>query len=101
MKVANLTDVKNDLSRYVDQVRRGERVRILVRGLPVADIVPAGTGSEELEGDLEEAELTELERRGVLHRGPGGVPAELRRPGPRVKGGDAVRVLLDERRRAR
>ena len=43
MKVANLADVKNDLSRFVAQVRRGGRVRILVRGVPAADLVPVGS----------------------------------------------------------
>ncbi len=38
MKVVNLSEAKNNLSRYVEQARRGERVRILVRGVPVAQL---------------------------------------------------------------
>ncbi len=99
MKVANLTDAKNDLSRLVERARRGERVRILVRGVPAADLVAVEVGSGEAGG--EEAELAELEKRGVIRRGAGGVPAALTRPGPRVKGGRAIAALLDERRRGR
>jgi prevent-host-death family protein len=40
MEVADLTEVKNNLSRYIDQVQQGVRVRILVHGVPVADLVP-------------------------------------------------------------
>ena len=101
MRVANLTDAKNDLSRLVERVRRGERVRILVRGVPAADLVPVGSGAAPADQGGEEAELAELERRGVIRRGSGRVPASLAGPGPRVKGGSAVAALLDERRRGR
>jgi prevent-host-death family protein len=97
MKMASLTDVKNDLSRYVEQVRRGGRVRILVRGVPVADLVPAGSGAPR-DASQEDAELADLERRGIVRRGTGAFPRELDGPGPRVKGGDAVATLLDDRR---
>ena len=100
MKVANLTDAKNDLSRLVERARRGERIRILVRGVPAADLVPVEAGAAGGDDD-EEAELADLERRGVIRRGVGGMPASLARPGPRVKGGRAVAVLLDDRRRGR
>ena len=59
MRVANLAEVKNSLSRYVAQVRRGGTVRILVRGVPVADLVPVESRDESGAGD---AELAELER---------------------------------------
>jgi prevent-host-death family protein len=99
VKVANLTDVKDELSRYVEYVRRGERVRILVRGTPVADLVPV---SEQAEGPGEEwtdEELSDLERKGVIRRGSGPFPAELLKPGPAVKGADAVGALIEERAR--
>ena len=87
MKSANLSDVKNDLSRFVDLVRRGERVRILVHGVPAADLVPVETGGE----------LSELERQGIVRRGIGGWPKELDLPGPRVPGDSGVAALLRDR----
>jgi prevent-host-death family protein len=88
VKVANLTEVKDELSRYVEYVRRGERVRILIRGTPVADLVPVGEQAEEAEEPGEgwtNEELSDLERKGVVRRGSGTVPAELSKPGPAVK----------------
>jgi prevent-host-death family protein len=99
MKVAKLADVKNDLSRYVAQVRRGARVRILVRGVPAADLVPIETHASASEGD--DHELDELERLGLVRRGRGLAARELReleRPGPRVRGLRAVAGLIEERR---
>lgn len=101
MKTANLSDVKNDLSRYVDHVRRGGRVRILVRGLPAADIVPVEEGTEKGGDGATDAELRDLERRGVIRRGTPRFPRELDKPGPRVRGGAAVRAVIEERRAGR
>jgi prevent-host-death family protein len=92
MRVANLSDVKNDLSRYVDHVKRGGRVRILVRGLPAADIVPV-----EDEPAGWSAEEDDLERRGLIRRGKPGVARELLRAGPRVNVKRLRRALDDER----
>ena len=97
MRMVNLAKVKDELSRHVDYVRQGGRVRILVRGKAVADLVPIGPD----EGD-DDGEVAELEREGVVRRGLRGPwPRGLDRPGPRVRGVSAVAVLLDERARGR
>ncbi|MCI0574550.1 MAG: type II toxin-antitoxin system prevent-host-death family antitoxin [Myxococcaceae bacterium] len=99
MKVANLSDVKNDLSRYVAQVRRGERVRILVRGVAVADLVPVEKAGGEV--GWGESELRELERQGILRRNEQRMDdSELNKPGPTLKkGADAVSAIIEERRK--
>jgi prevent-host-death family protein len=87
MRVAKLSDVKNDLSWYVAQVRRGGSVRILVRGVPVADLVPIVSGAEQ---GADDAELAELEKLGLARRGSAldaRTERELEQPGPRVKQG--------------
>jgi prevent-host-death family protein len=94
MRVAPLSKVKDELSRYVEMARRGERIRILVRGVPAADLVPAEAAEDE---DLE---LAELERMGVIRCGKGGIDPELDRPGPKVRG-DAVALFLRMRREGR
>src|SRR5256885_12748032 len=81
MAAAKLSDVKNDLSRYVARARRGERIRILVRGVPVAEIGPIESARDG--DDDEEARLADLERRGVIRRGSGGLAARVPQPGPR------------------
>jgi prevent-host-death family protein len=102
MKIANLAEVKNDLSRFVAEVRRGGRVRILVRGVPAADLVPVEMSTA---NELDGAELSELETLGLVRRGAGHEAEadmrELERPGPRVRGGRAVDALLAERNAGR
>ena len=69
MNSESLTEVKNNLSRYVEHARFGRSTRILVHGTPVADIVPVRVGErrgEENEGD--ETLLADLERRGLIRR---------------------------------
>ncbi|MGH8248541.1 MAG: type II toxin-antitoxin system Phd/YefM family antitoxin [Gammaproteobacteria bacterium] len=53
MKSVNIADLKNNLSRYLRQVRRGEEILIRDRKVPVAKIVPLSTG----EGGEELAQL--------------------------------------------
>jgi len=96
MAVAKLSDVKNDLSRYVARVRRGERVRILIRGVPVAEIIPIEAATEQTD---DEAQLRDLERRGIIRRGTGGLEAEILKPGPRPRGRSTTsQMVMDERR---
>lgn len=76
MEKANLSDVKDGLSAYVERVRKGHRVRILVRGVPVADLVPIDTSIDDAAPE-----------------------PELLRAGPRVKGRPLSESLVEERRR--
>lgn len=98
MKTASLSEVKNRLSTYVDQVRAGGRVRILVRGVPAADLVPV---ERQATKDGDEWALAELERRGVVRRGAGGLDAELLKAGPRLAGRPLSEDLVEERRSGR
>jgi prevent-host-death family protein len=96
---AKLSDVKNDLSRYVARARRGERIRILVRGVPVAEIGPIERTREA--DDNEEAQLADLERRGIIRRGRPGIEAGILKPGPRPRGSATSDLLIEERRSGR
>jgi prevent-host-death family protein len=100
MAVAKLSDVKNDLSRFVARVRRGERVRILVRGVAVAEIVPI-EAPEQTDDPADEGRLGDLERRGVIRRGQGGLERDILRPGPRPKGRPTSELAIEERRSGR
>jgi prevent-host-death family protein len=42
MKAAGLRELKNRLSEYIREVRRGERVLVTDRGVVVAELVPPG-----------------------------------------------------------
>lgn len=96
MEIANLTEVKNNLSRYIDQVRRGVRVRILVRGVPAADLVPVTAAEQGLD-----RQLADLERRGIVRRGHEQLSPEILEPGPEADGTTLSGLLVAERREGR
>jgi antitoxin (DNA-binding transcriptional repressor) of toxin-antitoxin stability system len=96
MKQVTLSEAKTNLSRYVEHVRRGGRVRILLRRLPVAELVPIPAPGET--SDRGDESIVELERRGLVRRGKGGVPPEILRPAPRARGRGLSEVLIAERR---
>jgi prevent-host-death family protein len=99
MKKAKISDLKNNLSRYLAYVRRGGVVRVLDRERPVADLVPL-TPSEPGDGEIESV-LDELERRGVVSRGTGTLPKGfLDEPLPKPRA-SVLEALLAERRGAR
>lgn len=54
MRAVNIADLKNNLSRYLDDVRRGGEVLVKDRNKPIARIVPL------VAEEGEEAELIEL-----------------------------------------
>jgi prevent-host-death family protein len=95
MKVANLSVVKNELSRFVEHARTGGRVRILVSGVPAADLVPIEPMSTKGSDDLEE-----LERSGSIRRGKEGLARKLLEPGPPASA-KAVRAAIAEERDGR
>ena len=93
MKQAKIANLKNNLSRYLDHVRRGGTVIVLDRDRPVARLVPLP--HEGASGVSER--LARLERQGLIRRGTGS-----RSPGPRARkptrlSGGVLRGLLEER----
>lgn len=95
MTTVGITELKAQLSRYVNLVARGERVLITDRGRPVAVIVAP-------EADEDEHDLAELERSGVIKRGSGQISERfwsLQRPADPE--GSTLAALLEERRGGR
>ncbi len=91
MKRATITEAKNGLSALIDQVRAGESILITDRGVPVAQIVPATTTTNDDEG-----RIARLERAGLLTRGTGDVRWLLERPLVPTSG-SVVELLLEDR----
>jgi prevent-host-death family protein len=98
MKMVSLSEAKAHLSEHVDRVKHGETVRIQVRGVPVAELVPI---RDESSGKLDEGDLRALERAGLVRRGRGQMPAQIFKAGPSVRGKSLSTTLLDERRAGR
>ncbi|OGK95475.1 MAG: hypothetical protein A3E31_14800 [Candidatus Rokubacteria bacterium RIFCSPHIGHO2_12_FULL_73_22] len=94
MKKAKVAELKNSLSRYLAHVKHGGTVVVFERDRPVARLVPiARTPFEAGNG-----RLAELERRGIIRRGTGGVRAWLRTHRPIRAGGGVLKALRAERR---
>jgi prevent-host-death family protein len=70
MKQATISFTKNNLSKLLELVKRGETVTILDRTKPVARLTPVpNTGKSALDRRLDD-----LERRGLIRRGSGKMP---------------------------
>ena len=96
MKEAKISEVKNQLSRYLALVRKGEVVRILDRDVPVAQIVPISVAAD---GRVAGPEvLLDLERKGLIRRGTGKIPREILEKDPPGRPVGVLDALLDERR---
>ncbi len=95
MRSVKIAELKNNLSRYLDQIRAGGSVLVFDREQPVAKMVPA-QGGEVADGNRD-GRLERLERRGVIRRGKGGLPNWLGRPALKVQGG-VIKTLLEERK---
>jgi prevent-host-death family protein len=92
LKSAGIADLKNNLSRYLRHVRRGEEILIRDRKVPIAKIVPLD-GVEELD-----AETRELVAAGHLRLEKQKLDwdAFWKLPAPRVRG-DLVKAISDDR----
>jgi prevent-host-death family protein len=94
MKTAAIAELKAQLSRYLRHVRAGEEVLVTERGTPVARLVPIAPG------DAKQDELADLERRGLIRRGSGKLPASFwKMPRPRDPRGLVRRAVTEERER--
>jgi antitoxin (DNA-binding transcriptional repressor) of toxin-antitoxin stability system len=96
MRRAQIADLKNNLSRYLDHVRAGGTVVVLHRDRAVAKIVPLGAV---VGPDDDRARIATLERHGLARPGTAGSRRWVKTLRPvRVAGGSLVQALLEERR---
>jgi prevent-host-death family protein len=95
MKKAGIAALKNNLSRYLDQVRGGESILVMDRNRPVAQIVPLPSNGRGLVA--KEDRLARLERKGLIRRGVTGSLKWLEKRRPVKLKGSVLQDLLDER----
>jgi prevent-host-death family protein len=92
---AKIATLKNNLSRYLEHVRRGGSVIVLDRDRPVARLVPLPP-----EGPRGASErLARLERQGLVRRGAAARSSRVRLGKPMRLPGGVLRGLLEERER--
>lgn len=100
MKKAKVSELKSNLSGYLSYVRKGGVVRVFDRDRPIAEIVPLGRTASSGTAEFD-AILDDLERKGIVHRGSGELPADfLTRRLPRSRK-SVVDALLEERQEGR
>lgn len=97
MHSVNIADLKNNLSRYLEQVKAGKEIIVRDRKLAVARLVPMNMTSSADE------ELSQLAAQGKIRLGEGPVDNYWKLKLPRVKSvrGDRksiVQWLIDEER---
>ena len=93
MKGVNVATLKNRLSHYLREVKKGEEIIIRARNQPIARIVPMHGAADE------DAELASLAARGIIRLGKGrGLGEEFwKLPAPRVSAEILKRALDEER----
>jgi len=94
MKAVNIAELKNRLSHYLRIVRRGEPVLVRDRDRIIARIEPAGGSASDHQTDSDR--LRDLELKGIVRRGRGGITSKLLAKRPNTKA-DVLGALLQER----
>jgi prevent-host-death family protein len=93
VKTVTVTEAKNRLSALLAEVRAGETILIVDRGIPVARIEGVG-----LRGGDDTGRLERLYRAGLLKRPRTDFPRRIVSEEPPSLGPSAVDALIDERR---
>lgn len=94
MKKASISELKNQLSSYLQQVRAGETVLILDRNEPIARI-------ERVADEDRDERLARLSRAGVVTPPTRPVPLGLLRSPAPAAGASVLTALLEEREEGR
>lgn len=101
MKIASITETKNQLSALLEEVKAGEVVVICDRDQPVARLCPISSFEKDLDESEWDARLQRLERKGLVRRPTEGrrLPEGwMTRPLLRAKSGaSGVEILLKQR----
>ena len=95
MKEAKIGELRNQLSRYLALVRKGQSIRVLDRDVPIAQIIPISHAQEERPAGSEA--LIALERKGILRRGSGRFSREILEKDPPGRPAGVLAALLEER----
>jgi prevent-host-death family protein len=83
MRTVTIADLKNNLSRYLREVRGGEDITVMSRDVPVARLVPLETPGNPLSVHAPDPARARLQ--------------DVSLPPPMALGTDIVELLLQER----
>jgi len=94
MKKASVSELKNQISRYLDYVKHGETVLVLDRMVPVAELKP-------VTGKSSSGKLVALERKGIIRLGSGKIPEKFFKEKLSGKRARILDALFEERETGR
>lgn len=94
MRKASVSDLKNQISRYLDYVKHGETVLVLDRRVPVAELKPVTVTSSS-------GKIVALERKGIIRAGTGKISTKFFKGKLSGKSARVLDALLEERERGR
>ena len=94
MKKASVSELKNQISRYLDSVKHGETVLVLDRRVPVAELKP-------VTGQSSSGKLIALERKGIIRLGSGKISEKFFKEKLSGKRAKILDALLEERETGR
>ncbi|MGL5818602.1 MAG: hypothetical protein ACRCZD_10050 [Phycicoccus sp.] len=94
MEKATISQLKNQLSAYLDKVRAGQTVLVLDRDVPIARIERLGESGDD-------AHLARLERSGLVTRPSAPMPVDLLRAPAGAPSRSVVDAVLEERAEGR
>ena len=94
MKKASVSELKNQISRYLDYVKHGETVLVLDRMVPVAELKPVTAKSSS-------GKLVALERKGIIRLGSGKIREKFFKEKLSGKRARILDALLEERETGR
>jgi prevent-host-death family protein len=100
MKTANVGTLRNNLSKYLDLVRKGETIEILDRKTPIARLTPIEPGMKPAKGSLSPW-MQQLIREGRVRPPTKKLPPDFFDHLPGNKSARVVEALLEERRSGR
>ena len=89
---AKISELKNELSRYLSLVQQGEEVEVLDRARPIARIVRVSGANRATSS----ARLLQMEKDGLVQLGKGGL-APLLLTKPPGKGARVLEAILEDR----
>ena len=100
MRTANVGTLRNNLSKYLEMVRKGETIEILDRKTPVARLTPIEPSMKPSKGSRSPW-MEQLIREGRVRPPLAKLPADFFDKLPGNKSARVVDALLEERRTGR
>lgn len=97
MKIATISQTKNQLSALIDKVRHGETILIMDRDRPVARLEPVSSESHTDNGKY----LMQLERDGIIRSTPVRIAECIIKESPPKAKGSLLGALLSDREEGR